>query len=100
MAVLLVMAGEIPDQEVYDEGRLVERMMIAASVHGVGAGLGWISGKGGDQAKQIFGIPSQRYVRTVIGFGYPSEEARKPRSKPGQARKPLSQIVHNDHYRQ
>jgi nitroreductase len=44
LGIVLVMAGERPTQETYDEGRLAERIMLAALAHGVGSSVGWIVG--------------------------------------------------------
>ena len=98
LGIVLVMAGERPTQETYDEGRLAERIMLAALAHGVGSSVGWIVGDGRTAAKEIFGIPEARTVRTAISLGYPDEEARRRRA--GQARKPLSEIVHEERYSQ
>lgn len=98
LGIVLVMAGERPEQETYDEGRLSERIMLAALAHGVGSSIGWLVGEGRAAAKEILGIPPERVVRTVISLGYPDEEARRSRSRTGQTRKPLSQIVHEERY--
>jgi nitroreductase len=95
---VLVMAGERFEQETYDEGRLSERIMLAALAHGVGSGIGWIVGEGREAAKEILGIPPERLVRTTISLGYPDEEARRARPRIGQARKPLAEIVHEERY--
>ncbi len=97
LGIVLVMAGERPTQETYDEGRLAERIMLAALAHGVGSSVGWIVGDGRDAAKQILGIPESRMVRTAISLGYPDEGARRTR-RAGQSRKPLSEIVHEERY--
>jgi nitroreductase len=96
LAIVLVMAGERPTQETYDEGRLAERVMLAALAHGVGSSIGWIVGGGRDAARGILGIPEGRMVRTAISLGYPDEGARRRRA--GQARKSLSEIVHEERY--
>jgi nitroreductase len=96
LGIVLVMAGERPTQETYDEGRLGERVMLAALAHGVGSSIGWIVGGGRDAAREILGIPEGRMVRTAISLGYPDEWSRRSRS--GQARKPLSEIVHEERY--
>jgi nitroreductase len=98
LGIVLVMAGERPEQETYDEGRLSERIMLAALAHGVGSGIGWIVGEGREAAKEILGIPPERLVRTTISLGYPDEEARRARPRIGQARKPLAEIVHEERY--
>jgi nitroreductase len=96
LGIVLVMAGERPTQETYDEGRLAERVMLAALAHGVGSSIGWIVGGGRDAARGILGIPEGRMVRTAISLGYPDEGARRRRA--GQARKSLSEIVHEERY--
>jgi nitroreductase len=96
LAIVLVMAGERATQETYDEGRLAERVMLAAWAHGVGSSIGWLVGEGRAAAKEILGIPESRTVRTVISFGYPAAGVR--RSRTGPARKPLSEIVHEERY--
>jgi nitroreductase len=96
LGIVLVMAGERPTQETYDEGRLAERVMLAAWAHGVGSSIGWIVGEGREAAREILGIPEGRMVRTAISLGYPDEGAR--RRRPGQPRKSLSEIVHEERY--
>jgi nitroreductase len=96
LGIVCVMAGDRPEQETYDEGRLSERIMLAAWAHGVGSSIGWIVGEGRVEATEILGIPEDRTVRTAISLGYPDEGAR--RRRPGQARKPLSEIVHEERY--
>jgi nitroreductase len=96
LGIVLVMAGERATQETYDEGRLAERVMLAAWAHGVGSSIGWLVGEGRAAAKEILGIPESRTVRTVISLGYPAAGAR--RSRTGPARKPLSEIVHEERY--
>jgi nitroreductase len=97
LGIVLVMAGERPTQEAYDEGRLAERIMLAALAHGVGSSVGWIVGGGREAAREILNIPEARTVRTAISLGYPAEGARRS-TRPGQARKPLSEIVHEERY--
>jgi nitroreductase len=98
LGIVLVMAGDRPEQETYDEGRLAERIMLAAHAHGVGSSIGWIVGPGRDAARELLGIPRHNVVRTAISLGYPDEQARRPRSGRGPARKPVSEIVHQERY--
>ncbi len=96
LGIVLAMAGERAEQEAYDEGRLAERIMLAAHAYGVGSSIGWIVGSGRDAARELLGIPQQKVVRTAISLGYPDEGAR--RSRRGQARKPLGEIVYEERY--
>jgi len=100
LGMVLVMAGE-PDRvehETYDEGRVSERIMLAASAHGVGSCIGWFVASGRSAAKAILGISERRLVRTAISLGYPDAEAQRARLKPPQARRPLAEIVHWERY--
>src|SRR5919199_1201749 len=66
LGIVLVMAGERDTQETYDEGRLAERVMLAAWAHGVGSSVGWIVGGGGGAPREILGVPEGRGGRTAI----------------------------------
>ena len=96
LGIVLVMAGQREEQEAYDEGRLCERIMLAARARGVGSSIGWLVRGGRDEAKRLLGIPSDRTVRTVISLGYPDQDARSGRGAP--SRKPLSEIAHEERY--
>jgi nitroreductase len=98
LGIVLVMAGDPAEQKVYDEGRLSERIMLAAWARGVGSSIGWIVGSGRAAAKELLGIPPEKMARTAISLGYPDEIARRPRKGRGAARKPLSQIVHEERH--
>ena len=92
IAMVLVMPGEWPEGETFDEGRLAERIMLAAWAHGVGSSIGWFSAEGRDQAKSLLGVSGKPLVRTAISLGYP---ARAPRRGD---RKPLNELVHEERY--
>ena len=101
LGIVLVMAGDPSQatQETWDEGRLAERIMLAAAAHGVGSSIGWFRPSGATSVKALLGIPSEKTVRTAISLGYPDESARtRPRLDPG--RKPLAGLVHVEHYGQ
>ena len=94
LGMVLVMPGEWPEGETFDEGRLAERIMLGAWSHGVGSSIGWFSPDGRDQAKHILGVPGKkRAVRTAISLGFP---ARPPRRGD---RNHLSELVHEERYR-
>src|ERR1700736_4417746 len=82
LAMLLVMPGEWPEGETFDEGRLAERIMLAAWAHGVGSSIGWLSPEGRDKVKQLVSVPGKQIVRTAISLGYPARAPRRGQRKP------------------
>jgi nitroreductase len=93
LAVVIVMPGKWEEGEVYDEGRLSERIMLAALAHGLGACIGWFGDGGSSQAKRLLDVPSGRRLRTAISLGYPAAPPRRGR------RKPLAAMVRQERYR-
>jgi nitroreductase len=98
LGIVLVMAGEREETETFDEGKVSERIMLAAAAHGVGSCIGWFKDDGRAGAKALLGIPAARLVRTAISLGYPDEAARRARPKRDDVRKPVSEIVHEERY--
>ncbi len=97
LAIVPVLDGAAPEDETFDEGRVSERILLAARAHGLVAGLGWFPPRTARAAaKSLLGVPEERVVRTVIALGYPSEE---PTGRGGD-RKPLAELVFADRYGQ
>ena len=94
LAIALVLNGSNETMEAYDEGRVTERLLVAAHVLGLGGGTAWY----GDaeqqaEAKRILGIPADHDARSLVTIGYPVT-SKDPRPNPSQGgRKPLSEIV-------
>ena len=97
IGIMLVMDGA-PDgvaAENFDQGRLTERIMLAAAAHGLASSIAWYYGPGEAAAKQLLGIPRERLVRTLISIGYPDESAIAANPGGHGGRKPLGEIVHD-----
>jgi nitroreductase len=96
----LVMTGEPEhfDWDTYDEGRMAERIMLAATAHNVGSAIGWFKDAAAGEAKRLLGVPQDRLMRTVVSLGYIDSEAFQKRSRPQVPRKPLHDIVHTEHW--
>src|SRR5438067_11998234 len=93
--IAIVIRPEVPDLDAYDEGRLAERILLAAAAHGVGAAIGHFTGPGdtwaaSGEAKRLLGIPDDRLLREIISLGYPAEHLARTPNPPG--RKPLEQL--------
>ena len=94
LAMVLVMPGKWAEGEAFDEGRMAERILLAAHAHGLGGSIGWFRDEGREQAKGMLGVPKERMLRTVISIGYPAGALRRG------ARKPISELVHAERYGQ
>lgn len=93
LVIVLVFNGTSPRSESYDEGRVSERLMLAAKAYGLGSGTGWWGSPEGaaDKVKTLLGIPAEKAVISAVAFGYPAPN--QPQG-PNPGRKPLSDIVH------
>ncbi|HET8521616.1 MAG TPA: nitroreductase family protein [Thermomicrobiales bacterium] len=94
LAIAIVLDGENPGSEPFDEGRVTERLLIAARALGLGAGTAWFGDDAQEQrAKEVLGIPAERAAHSVvaIGYGTSAKDPRGARNNPG--RKPLSDLV-------
>lgn len=99
LAIATVMAGEAPLSESYDEGRLTERLLVAARLLGLGGGTAWF-GDDAQQArgKEILGIPAGRFARQVVVIGYPTTlKDHRPNANTG-GRKSMSELVSYGRY--
>jgi nitroreductase len=82
----------------YDEGRAAERMLIAATMLGLGAAIAWIGSDGRPAVAERLGLPDDRYVRTIVAIGHPSEAAQRPKSARGKARLPREETVFDERW--
>lgn len=92
-AIVIVMDGEMPEIEAFDEGRVAERILVAATALGLASAIGWIMPPGSAAVAALLGVPPGRRVRTLVSLGYPTEAAARPKSAPGSARKALNEVV-------
>ena len=93
VAVAVAMSGENPEWDAYDEGRVAERILVAAGALGLGAAIGWAVDAYRPGVSAFLGLTAPAFVRTIISLGHPTEAAREPRSAPGTARRPLAEVV-------
>ena len=102
-AVVLVVVtpgdAERHDLEVFDNGRLIERLLLAAKAHGLGSNIATLKENGPEAIKEVLGIPPERRIWTVVTLGYTDVAAHKARPKsPTAGRKPAAGFVHWDRY--
>jgi nitroreductase len=79
--------------DAYDDGRVAERLLVAAGILGIGAGISWIRPDVRAAASEALGIPDGWMVRSIVQVGHPTAAALAPKSAPGEARLPRSQTV-------
>jgi nitroreductase len=79
--------------DAYDDGRVAERVLVAAGMLDIGAGITWIRDEVRGAVAQALGLPPGRHVRTIVALGRPTDAARKPKSAPGAARLPRERTV-------
>lgn len=95
MAIAVVLDGGNPRTEWYDQGRVEERIMLAAKAHGLGSGTAWF---GDGVVNALLGVPEPHLVRSVVGLGYPEGDPYdQPRSVSG-GRKPLDELVRDERF--
>jgi nitroreductase len=98
--IALVMSGDLehPDFDTYDEGRLSERIMLAAAARDLGSAIGWFKDAASAEAKRILGVPQERLLRTIVSIGFTDADAFAKRTRPAQPRKLLGDIVHHERW--
>ena len=100
-AIAIVLGGEDGDLEhAFDEGRAAERLLIAAGLLGLAAGVAWIFPRVRGDVGHLLGLPADRFVRTIVAVGHPTEAAERPKSAPGAARLPRSETVFSERWPQ
>lgn len=109
VAIVLVPNGRLTD---FDEGRLTERVMLAAEAHGLGASVARVPEEHAATVAAVLDVPVGRVIRTMISLGYPADarahlvsverakDDRQPLAKLTVGRKPLAELVHVDRYGQ
>jgi nitroreductase len=92
IALVLPVLEETRRQQVaaYDLGQATMAMMIAAADLGVGSGHSAVGDQ--DRAREILGLPADRYAAFLLDLGYPADRPLAPIHRPD--RRPLDEIVH------
>ena len=82
----------------YDDGRAAERILIAAGMLDLGAGIAWVRSDVREPIGEVLGLPSERFVRTIVALGHPSEAALAPKAAPGDARLPREESIFEERW--
>jgi nitroreductase len=99
-AATVVLVAPVPaDQEArdwifYDMGQATMSMMLAAADLGIGSSHAALDDQG--LARQILGIPEDRFCVGLVAFGYPSDRPLAPVMRP--LRRSFDEVVHRQHW--
>jgi nitroreductase len=96
--VFLIVSSNTGDVAAFDDGRLAERLNLAALAHGLGSTVATLKGEGIAAGKEFFGIPAERRALFVVAVGHTDADARRARTPNPQPRKPMDQFVHWDRF--
>jgi nitroreductase len=99
LAIATVMDGHDALSESYDEGRVTERLLLAANMLGLGGGIAWFGDDAQEaEAKRILGIPQEKIARQVVAIGRPTttRDHRPNANIPG--RKPREETISRERY--
>lgn len=92
-AIVIVFPDGVGVTTPYDEGRLSERVMLAADALGYGSGTAWYTEDEHFVAvKELLGVPQEAHLLSLIAIGRVSDGPAGPPRRPG-GRKPLEEIV-------
>lgn len=95
-AIVIVLHGYSPIAELYDEGRMSERIMLIADAYGLGSGTAWFGDESGQaKVRTLLNIPADWRVHQAVGLGHvPAGHVERPGV--GGGRLPMDEIVSNE----
>ena len=82
----------------YDDGRAAERILIAAGMLDLGAGIAWVRTDVREAIGDVLGLPADHYVRTIVALGHPTQTALAPKTAPGAARLSRDESIFEDRW--
>jgi nitroreductase len=99
-AIAIVLPADLDRavHDAYDDGRVAERLLVAAAMLDIGAGISWIRSDVRPAIATILGLPSDWTVRSIVQLGIPTAAAREPKSAPGEARLPREDVVFRERW--
>ncbi|MGH7863062.1 MAG: nitroreductase family protein [Candidatus Dormibacteraceae bacterium] len=93
VGLVIVSPGANPELEAFDDGRISERIMLAARAEGLASGVGWFKNGGRARARAMLGAPPNSTLRTAVSIGHAEVGAEH-----GRKRKSLAEFVHQGRY--
>jgi nitroreductase len=94
VAIVIVTGADTAPSKANAEARAGDRIMLAASRHGLGSGTGWFGTEEAQaRARDILGVPPGQTVWGAVGVGYVDAGAVTGESALDRARKTLDQLA-------
>jgi len=78
----------------YDLGQATMSMMLAAADLGIGSCHGAVHDQ--ELARELLGLPADRFAVYMLGLGFPADRAIAPLAK--HNRRPFDEVVHRDRW--
>lgn len=97
LAIAIVMPNQRKITDAFDEGRIAERIMLAARAQGLASAMAWVTADEA-AAHAALGVPPELKVRTVIAIGHADPAGRRPKARPGAARRPAGELLHRERW--
>ena len=99
VGIAIVLDGENPMSEAYDEGRLTERLLTGATILGYGGGVAWFGEAEHQNAtKRALGIPEAKTARQIVMIGKPKSKDDPRPYGPARGRRPLNEVAHYERW--
>jgi len=99
LGIAVVLDGKHPNSEAFDEGRVTERLLIAARMMGLGGGIAWY-GDADQEAtgKKLIGVPEGMINRGLVIVGHAtSTKDTRPNANIG-GRKAMEDVTSHNTY--
>jgi len=68
--------------------------MLAAADLGIGSSHAALDHQA--LARQVLGVPEDRFCVGLVAFGYPADRPLRPIERPN--RRPMGQVIHREHW--
>jgi nitroreductase len=81
----------------FDEGRAAERMLVAATMVGLAAGINWVGADERPAVGAVLGVPDDWFIRTIMAIGHPAD-TDQARPSAGRARLPREETVRSERW--
>lgn len=90
IALVAPTEGHARESVQYDLGQATMSIMLAAADRGIGSGHATVRDQ--ERAREILGLPDDRFCAWLVPLGYPTDRPLTPIERPD--RRPFDEVVH------